>query len=75
MSNQEIIRAWKDAEYRANLSEAARASLPAHPAGWLEVADSDLNPAMVGAKGLRVQSTIRAGRMKSFIVPVTIPCW
>ena len=75
MSNQQIIRAWKDAEYRANLSEAARASLPAHPAGWMEVANSDLNPPMAGAKGLRVQSTIRAGRAKSLIVPLTFPCW
>ena len=75
MSNEQIIRAWKDSEYRANLSEAARASLPAHPAGWMEVADSDLNPAMSSAKGFRVQSTIRAGRANTFIIAYPFPCW
>jgi mersacidin/lichenicidin family type 2 lantibiotic len=63
MSSQEIIRAWKDAEYRASLSEAARASLPAHPAAWLEVTDDALNPGMNRTSGLRVRSSLRSGRM------------
>jgi mersacidin/lichenicidin family type 2 lantibiotic len=33
MSTQNIIRAWKDESYRASLSEAERAALPANPAG------------------------------------------
>lgn len=42
MSNNHIVRAWKDAEYRKNLSEAERATLPAHPAGAIEISDADL---------------------------------
>ncbi|HEY0735247.1 MAG TPA: mersacidin/lichenicidin family type 2 lantibiotic [Herpetosiphonaceae bacterium] len=42
MSNVDIIRAWKDDEYRNSLSEEARALLPEHPAGLLELRDEDL---------------------------------
>ncbi|HEY0735248.1 MAG TPA: mersacidin/lichenicidin family type 2 lantibiotic [Herpetosiphonaceae bacterium] len=42
MSNVDIIRAWKDDEYRSSLSEEARALLPEHPAGLLELRDEDL---------------------------------
>jgi mersacidin/lichenicidin family type 2 lantibiotic len=42
MSNRNIIRAWKDEEYRLSLSDAERAQLPAHPAGMIEVTDADL---------------------------------
>ena len=43
MSNINIIRAWKDANYRNSLSEAERAALPANPAGFIELADAALN--------------------------------
>jgi len=43
MSSQETIRAWKDEEYRAGLSDAQRAALPAHPAGLIELSDDDLD--------------------------------
>jgi mersacidin/lichenicidin family type 2 lantibiotic len=33
----DIIRAWKDPEYRYSLSAAERAMLPAHPAGPTEL--------------------------------------
>jgi mersacidin/lichenicidin family type 2 lantibiotic len=42
MSELNIIRAWKDAEYRQSLSEAERALLPEHPAGLIELSDVDL---------------------------------
>lgn len=45
MSTKNIIRAWKDASYRSGLSESERASLPAHPAGLIELADADLDAA------------------------------
>ena len=45
MSRQHIIRAWKDAEYRASLSEAERALLPEHPAGLIELPEEDLDAA------------------------------
>ena len=38
----DIIRAWKDAEYRNSLSEAERAALPENPAGLIALTDEDL---------------------------------
>ena len=37
MSQQDIIRAWKDVEYRNSLSAAERAALPDNPAGLIEL--------------------------------------
>jgi mersacidin/lichenicidin family type 2 lantibiotic len=48
MSLQNIIRAWKDADYRASLSEDERALLPEHPAGFIELDDTDLDLAAGG---------------------------
>ena len=42
MSTYDIIRAWKDQEYRDSLSEAERAALPQHPAGLIELSDAEL---------------------------------
>jgi mersacidin/lichenicidin family type 2 lantibiotic len=42
MSTYDIIRAWKDEEYRDSLSEAERAALPQHPAGQIELSDTEL---------------------------------
>jgi mersacidin/lichenicidin family type 2 lantibiotic len=38
MSDSEMIRAWKDTEYRATLSVT-----PAHPAGVIDLADPDFS--------------------------------
>ena len=61
MSHQDIIRAWKSAEFRSSLSEAQRAVLPANPAGSVEFADVGLDHSFAAASGLRVKSTLRAG--------------
>ncbi len=45
MSVQDIIRAWKDAEFRASLSEEQLKQLPAHPAGRVELEDAELDAA------------------------------
>jgi mersacidin/lichenicidin family type 2 lantibiotic len=37
MSNFDVIRAWKDQEYRLGLSEAQLAILPEHPSGLIEL--------------------------------------
>jgi mersacidin/lichenicidin family type 2 lantibiotic len=49
MSNQNIIRAWKDEDYRLSLSEAERALLPKHPAGLIELAGAELEGVGGGA--------------------------
>jgi mersacidin/lichenicidin family type 2 lantibiotic len=50
MNTRDIIRAWKDEEYRLSLSEAERALLPAHPAGFIELTDTELDVAAGGAR-------------------------
>lgn len=52
MSPINIIRAWKDADYRQSLSAAELAALPAHPAGLIELSDDELEGAAGGAPGL-----------------------
>jgi len=46
MSNKDIIRAWKDEAYRANLEEN---ELPENPAGEIELNDEALREAQGGA--------------------------
>ncbi len=40
MSNIDIIRAWRDKEYRMSLSADQRASLPNSPAGTIDVSEA-----------------------------------
>ena len=42
LSVQEIIRAWKDKNFRDSLSEEQRQQLPANPAGLVEIEDEQL---------------------------------
>jgi mersacidin/lichenicidin family type 2 lantibiotic len=42
LSKADIIRAWKDEEYRNGLSEEERAALPEHPSGMVELPDAEL---------------------------------
>ncbi|MBD2208057.1 mersacidin/lichenicidin family type 2 lantibiotic [Calothrix sp. FACHB-1219] len=37
MSNFDIIRAWKDEDYRNSLSDEQRSQLPENPAGMIEL--------------------------------------
>jgi len=43
MSSKNIIRAWKDEDYRLSLSEAERALLPEHPAGLIELSGAEMD--------------------------------
>jgi mersacidin/lichenicidin family type 2 lantibiotic len=52
MSYLEIIQAWKDEEFRLNLSEAQQALLPKNPAGLIELTDAELEVAVGGARGI-----------------------
>jgi len=51
INNQDIdiIRAWKDEEYRNSLSEEQRSQLPENPAGMIELSDEDMG-FVVGGK-------------------------
>jgi mersacidin/lichenicidin family type 2 lantibiotic len=48
MPRLNIIRAWKDENYRLNLSAAERLLLPDHPAGLVELTDADLGATLGG---------------------------
>ena len=43
LSNDEIIRAWKDQAFRNSLTPEQLAQLPEHPAGAIEIQDQDLD--------------------------------
>jgi mersacidin/lichenicidin family type 2 lantibiotic len=42
MSNVDVIRAWKEANYRKGLSREELASLPQNPAGLIDLSDTEL---------------------------------
>lgn len=42
MDNKQIIRAWKDHEYRQSLGESERRLLPEHPSGLVDLSDESL---------------------------------
>jgi mersacidin/lichenicidin family type 2 lantibiotic len=48
VSYRNIVRAWKDPEYRLGLSAAEQARLPENPAGTVELTDDELNAAAGG---------------------------
>jgi mersacidin/lichenicidin family type 2 lantibiotic len=59
MSPEQIIRAWKDEEYRLTLSDEEWALVPVHPAGLIELTDEEL----AGAAGMS-----RENKSSRFIV-------
>jgi mersacidin/lichenicidin family type 2 lantibiotic len=72
MKALDIIRAWKDPEYRATLNEAELAALPAHPSGQVELSDNDLGGVAAGeeasTEGLRTYGCCT----NTFYMPCTI---
>jgi mersacidin/lichenicidin family type 2 lantibiotic len=81
MNNLSVIRAWKDEEYRLNLSEAERALLPPHPAGLIELADGELNHA-AGAAQVPILTCLGGGGLCTWLdcalsikCPRTQRCW
>ena len=45
MSLEDVIRAWKDPDFRDSLSAADRKRLPQHPAGLIELSEAALSQA------------------------------
>ena len=43
MSNAEVIRAWKDEDYRASLSDEEKELLPENPVEVIELTDEELS--------------------------------
>jgi mersacidin/lichenicidin family type 2 lantibiotic len=42
MNKQDVVRAWKEEEFRIGLSAEQQALLPENPAGLIELTDSEL---------------------------------
>lgn len=61
MSGIDIIRAWKDEEYRQSLTDAERAMLPENPAGKIELTDADLGAVVGGTDAMTVAERTGAG--------------
>ena len=69
MNKERIIRAWKDEEYRAGLSEAERQLLPAHPAGIVEIPEAEMDDVAGGT----ISWTCTVGKIcTEFIVSLAI---
>ena len=72
MSNPDLIRAWKDPEYRATLN-----FVPDHPAGLIELADPELGGSVAPRDGgfklqtIRHISTQKGGGCNTFGCTVT----
>jgi mersacidin/lichenicidin family type 2 lantibiotic len=69
MTRKDIIRAWKDPEYRNNLNKEQLAQLPGNPAGAIELTDAEMERA---AGGGGILLTIRGGVVLT-IIP-TLSC-
>jgi len=63
MSNIDIIRAWKDQDYRNSLTSAELASIPANPVGLIELTDEDLGRASGGSGPFASMATLRCCTM------------
>jgi mersacidin/lichenicidin family type 2 lantibiotic len=62
MKKNQIIRAWKNPDYRQQLEESFH-QIPDHPAGWLNLTESELNEVMGGeeAFALELEASSAAG--------------
>ncbi len=50
MSNIDIIRAWKDENYRNSLSDEQRFQLPPNPAGIIDLSEEEMESIVGGFK-------------------------
>jgi mersacidin/lichenicidin family type 2 lantibiotic len=48
MDPKDVVRAWKDPEYRSSLDADERSAMPSHPSGLMELDDADLMTASGG---------------------------
>jgi len=65
MNTVNVIRAWKNAEYRNSLSAAELAALPQHPAGLVELPEEE----MAAVAGGKSYFTGTCGRVCQVLTP------
>ena len=52
MSKLDVIRAWKDVEYRSSLPGSELGALPANPAGMIDLSEVELSAVAGGTEGV-----------------------
>lgn len=73
MSQLDIIRAWKDEQYRNSLSAEEQKLLPENPAGAIELSDEEMEQAQGGTTSITISLT---GSCITFILcPSFIICY
>jgi mersacidin/lichenicidin family type 2 lantibiotic len=72
ISDIDVVRAWKDEEYRSSLTEAQRAQLPENPAGMIELTDEALNEVVGGFTSFLTQR-LRCGQHLSITAECACP--
>jgi mersacidin/lichenicidin family type 2 lantibiotic len=65
MKRVDIVRAWKDEEYRTSLSEAERAALPQNPAGPIEQDDGELAGIVGGNNADGISTLLAVGALRT----------
>lgn len=67
MSQFDVVRAWKDEDYRMSLQASQRAQLPENPAGMIELTDAELSD-VTGAMAVARPFTIFNWCPKSIVL-------
>jgi mersacidin/lichenicidin family type 2 lantibiotic len=62
ISDIDVVRAWKDEEYRSSLTEAQRAQLPENPAGMIDLTDEAINEVVGGLTLPAATKWLRCGQ-------------
>ena len=57
MSSADVVRAWRDPQYRRSLSQDQLARLPQNPAGHVQISDQVLRDASGAGQELGLQTT------------------
>jgi mersacidin/lichenicidin family type 2 lantibiotic len=71
----DIVRAWKDENYRQSLSDEQLLALPANPAGEQELSDSDLDSVVGGSPLLSLLNFVTATSLNILASPLQSTCF
>ena len=75
MSNNNIIRAWKDEDYFDSLSEEERVLVPENPAGIVEISDEDMESVAGGGSYYKCNNTNGCNVLSNDCVISIGSCW
>ncbi|MBD2593608.1 mersacidin/lichenicidin family type 2 lantibiotic [Nostoc spongiaeforme FACHB-130] len=73
MSNFDIIRAWKDEDYRNSLSDEQRSQLPENPAGLVELTNTSMETVVGGNQQLVAGGTVSL-KKQTITVSIDVCC-